>query len=65
MTVVSSLDTPMNTYYQSWMLYFDVPKGTKVTGLHGGGPVRLLTVPSCFACSAEELLLPREVIESD
>ncbi|MFC1597111.1 DUF4838 domain-containing protein [Planctomycetota bacterium] len=108
MTVTSSVDTPMNANYTSWMLYFYVPKGTQVIGLHGGGhgeihdsagrpvfwlngreanfysvtvpegqdgklwrirygrgPVRLLTVPPCFARSAEELLLPREVVESD
>ena len=108
MTVTSSVDTPMNAHYTSWMLYFYVPKDTEVIGLHGGGhgeihdsagrpvfwlngrepnfysvavpegqdgklwrirygrgPVRLLTVPPCFARSAEELLLPREVVESD
>ncbi|NQT16877.1 MAG: hypothetical protein HQ582_29235 [Planctomycetes bacterium] len=108
MTVTSSVDTPMNANYTSWMLYFYVPKGTQVIGLHGGGhgeihdsagrpvfwlngreanfysvtvpegqdgrlwrirygrgPVRLLTVPPCFARSAEELLLPREVVQSD
>jgi hypothetical protein len=108
MTVISSVDTPINAHYASWMLYFYVPKGTKVIGFHGGGhgeihdsagrplfwlngrqanfysvavpegqdgklwrirsgrgPVRLLTVPPCFARSACELLLPREVVESD
>ncbi len=108
MTVVSSVDAPMNPHYTSWMLYFYVPKGTQVIGLHGGGhgeihdstgrpvfwlngrqanfysvvvpqgqdgklwrirygrgPVRLLTVPPCFARSAEELLLPKEVVDSD
>ena len=32
---------------------------------HGRGPVRLLTVPPCLARSAEELLLPKEVVEAD
>ncbi len=32
---------------------------------YGRGPVRLLTVPPCFARSAEELLLPNEVVDSD
>jgi hypothetical protein len=31
----------------------------------GRGPIRLLTVPPCFARSVKELLLPREVIDSD
>ncbi|MHC4401531.1 MAG: DUF4838 domain-containing protein [Planctomycetota bacterium] len=108
MTVVSSVDAPMNPHYTSWMLYFYVPKGTQVIGLHGGGhgeihdsagrpvfwlngrepnfysvtvpegqdgklwrirygrgPVRLLTVPPCFARSAEELLLPKGAVDSD
>jgi len=108
MTVVSSVDAPMNPHYTNWMLYFYVPKGTQVIGLHGGGhgeihdsagrpvfwlngrqpnfysvavpqgqdgklwrirygrgSVRLLTVPPCFARSAEELLLPPEVVDSD
>ncbi|MDD4267407.1 MAG: DUF4838 domain-containing protein [Thermoguttaceae bacterium] len=108
MTIVSTADAPMNTNYASWMLYFYVPKGTKVVGLHGGGhgevhdsagrplfwlngrepgyysvevpqgqdgrlwrirygrgPLRLLTVPPCLARSAEELLLPKEVVEAD
>ncbi|MHC4177301.1 MAG: hypothetical protein ACYSWU_07335 [Planctomycetota bacterium] len=107
-TVVSSIEAPMNTHYQSRMLYFYVPKGTEVIGLHGGGhgeihdsagrpvfwlngrepnflsvpvpegqdgklwrirygrgPVRLLTVPPCFARNAEELLLSKEVVEAD
>jgi len=37
MTVVSSVDTPMNAHYTNWMLYFYVPQGTEVIGLHGGG----------------------------
>ena len=37
MTIVSAADAPMNESYSSWMLYFYVPKGTKVVGLHGGG----------------------------
>ncbi len=37
MTIPSSLQEPMNSNYSSWMLYFYVPKGTKVIGLHGGG----------------------------
>ena len=108
MTITSSVDTPMNANYTSWMLYFYVPKGTRMIGLHGGGhgeihdsagrpvfwlngreanfysvavpegqdgklwrirygrgPVRLLTVPPCFARSAGELLLPKEVVDSD
>lgn len=108
MTVGSSVDAPMNANYTSWMLYFYVPKGTEVIGLHGGGhgeiqdsagrvvfwlngreqnfysvvvpqgqdgklwrirygrgAVRLLTVPPYFARSAAELLLPKEVVESD
>ncbi len=108
MTIVSAADAPMNESYSSWMLYFYVPKGTKVVGLHGGGhgevhdsagrplfwlngkepgyysvevpqgqdgrlwrirygrgAVRLLTVPPCLARSGEELLLPKEVVESD
>ncbi len=32
---------------------------------YGRGPIRLLTVPPCLALSADELLLPREVVESD
>jgi hypothetical protein len=32
---------------------------------YGRGPVHLLTVPSCFARSADELLLPREVVQRD
>lgn len=32
---------------------------------YGRGPVRLLTAPPCFALTAEELLLSREVVESD
>lgn len=32
---------------------------------YGRGPIRLLTVPPCFARSAAELLLPREVVEKD
>ena len=108
MTIVSSVETPMNVHYRSWMLYFYVPKETEVIGLHGGGhgeihdsagrpvfrlngrepdflsvtvpegqdgklwrirygrgAVRLLTVPPCFARNAEELLLPKEVVEAD
>lgn len=108
MTVKSSVNFPMNTHFVNWMLYFYVPKGTQVIGLHGGGhgeihdsagrpvfwingreanfysvtvpkeqdgklwrirygrgPVRLLTVPPYFAHNAEELLLPREVVEAD
>ena len=108
MTVPSTLESPMNSHYLSWMLYFYVPKGTKVIGLHGGGhgeihdsagrpvfwlngrevnfhsvtvpqgedgklwrvrygrgAIRLLTVPPYFARSAEELLLPKEVVDSD
>jgi hypothetical protein len=32
---------------------------------YGQGPVQLLTVPSYFARSADELLLPREVVQRD
>ncbi|MFH1264356.1 MAG: hypothetical protein ABIK89_01420, partial [Planctomycetota bacterium] len=41
-TVSSSVESPMNEHYGSWMLYFYVPKGTRVIGLHGGrhGEVR-------------------------
>ena len=35
--IPSSLREPMNPNYSSWMLYFYVPEGTKVIGLHGGG----------------------------
>ena len=108
MTIASSVQTPMNGNYLNWKLYFYVPKGTEVIGLHGGGhgevrdaedrpvfwlngrepnfysvpvpdgqdgclwqirygrgPIRLLTVPPYFARSADELLLPREVIAAD
>ena len=108
MTVRSGLQTPLNSHYRNWTLYFYVPEGTKVIGLHGGGhgeihdgagrtvfrlngrepnfhsvpvpkhqdgklwrirngigPVRLLTVPPYFARSGDELLLPKEVIDSD
>ncbi len=37
MTIPSSLREPMNSNYSSWTLYFYVPKGTRVIGLHGGG----------------------------
>jgi len=33
--------------------------------LYGRGAIRLLTVPPCFARSADELLLPRGVVEAD
>ncbi|HYW79616.1 MAG TPA: hypothetical protein VE890_08565, partial [Thermoguttaceae bacterium] len=36
-TIRSSRQEPMNPNYSNWMLYFYVPKGTKVIGLHGGG----------------------------
>ncbi len=41
-TVPSSVAAPMNKNHGSWMLYFYVPKGTRVIGLHGGrhGEVR-------------------------
>ena len=32
---------------------------------YGRGPLRLLTVPPCLARSAQELLLPREVVQKD
>jgi hypothetical protein len=108
MTVLSDVDTDMNRHYLQWNLYFYVPRGTKVVGLHGGqhgevrdaedrplfwlngrepnfysvpvpegldgklweirygrGPIRLLTVPPCYARNPGELLLPREVVEAD
>lgn len=108
MTIRSMVDDPMNKRHHSWMMYFYVPKGTKVVGFHGGqhgeihdsagravfwlngrqpdfytvtvpegedgtfwyvrygrGAIRLLNVPPFFARSAEELLLPREVVDMD
>ncbi len=107
-TLPSSIETPMNKNYGSWKLYFYVPRGTRVIGLHGGrhgevrdsddrpvfwlngrepnyfsvtvpegqdgklwqirygrGPIRLLTVPPYFARSGNELLLPKEVVDTD
>ena len=51
-----------------WTLYFDVPPGTdgklwKIEQASGVG--NLMTVPPYFARSAEERLLPREVVEDD
>jgi hypothetical protein len=36
MTIRSTVDAPMNEHYPEWMLYFYVPKGTRVVGFHGG-----------------------------
>ncbi|HJZ60085.1 MAG TPA: DUF4838 domain-containing protein, partial [Gemmataceae bacterium] len=35
-TVPSSAEAPMNAHHLQWMLYFYVPRGTKVIGLFGG-----------------------------
>jgi len=42
LTLKSTGDEPMNDAYGQWMLYFYVPKGTKIIGLFGGehGEVR-------------------------
>jgi len=36
MVVRSTVDEPMNAHHGSWMMYFYVPKGTKLIGFHGG-----------------------------
>ena len=42
LVIKSSNDTPMNSYYSMWQMYFYVPKGTTTIGLFGGehGEVR-------------------------
>jgi hypothetical protein len=106
--VPSTSAFPMNRFYEEWMAYFYVPKGTKTVGLLGGthgevqdsqgrtvfwlngrargiyaaevpdgedakawrirfghADVQLLTVPSLFAPTPGQLLLPAEILHKD